>query len=124
MTPRPMGPPGRWALDNEGLALFLADALAPSVSRPVEPRAGLPFQAHKPPLDALNGSYDHSGYCARSDEYRRVMTGSPTARLVGKPVKASFAKVAVMDATAYLPPHRDEATCDVSITVTLAAGWI
>lgn len=66
---------GRWALDNEGLALFVADALAPSVSR-----------------------------------------------LAGKPMKASFAKVAVMDETAYLPPHRDEAACDVSITVTLAAG--
>ena len=41
--------------------------------------------------------------------------------IVGAEVKASFTKVAVMDETAYLPKHRDEATSEFTITVVLRA---
>jgi hypothetical protein len=40
--------------------------------------------------------------------------------LLGRAVKTSFAKVAVMDGTAYLPKHRDEATSAITISVVLA----
>ena len=66
---------GRHALDNEGLALHVADSLAESVGA-----------------------------------------------MVGRPVKTSFAKVVMMDSSAYLPPHRDESSCEVSVTVVLAAA--
>ena len=41
--------------------------------------------------------------------------------MVGAPVKTSFTKVAVMDETAYLPKHRDEATSTLTITAVIRA---
>lgn len=41
--------------------------------------------------------------------------------IVGAEVKTSFTKVAVMDETAYLPKHRDEATSEFTITAVLRA---
>jgi hypothetical protein len=35
------------------------------------------------PLNVLKDTYDHSWYCARSDEYQHLMTDSPGARRPG-----------------------------------------
>jgi tetratricopeptide (TPR) repeat protein len=43
------------------------------------------------------------------------------SEIVGTKVKTSFTKVAVMDETAYLPKHRDEATSEFTITAVLRA---
>ena len=65
-------------------------ASAIKLARPHQPRAstrtavalawGESVLKRPYPLNVFGDAYDHSCYCARSDEYRYLMTGSPRAR--------------------------------------------